>query len=193
MGNLKTGLTKGAALAAALGMLIGAPAALASPKHKPKHHDRYDSWDYARVVDVEPIYRDVRVREPREICTEEPVTERVVHRGRAHPGAVLFGAVVGGVIGHQFGGGRGQDVATAAGAVIGANHAAGRTYRDGRVTERTIYETRCETVREARYGSRIEGYDVAYRYNGRLFHTRTDEHPGSRIRVRVDAEPRHHD
>ncbi|HUR40105.1 MAG TPA: glycine zipper 2TM domain-containing protein [Verrucomicrobiae bacterium] len=188
MGNPRTGLTKSTALAAALGMLIGAPAALASPRHK--HHDRYDHWDYARVVDVDPIYRDVRVREPREVCTEEPVTERVVHRGHAHPGAMLFGAVVGGVIGHQFGGGRGQDVATAAGAVIGASHAANRTDRGDRVTERTVYETRCERVHETRYVSRIEGYDVTYRYNGRLFYTRTDEHPGSRIRVRVDAEPR---
>ena len=33
----------------------------------------------------------------------------------------LFGAILGGVIGHQIGDGRGQDVATAAGAVIGAS------------------------------------------------------------------------
>lgn len=196
MGNRKSVLTKGVALATALGMLIGAPAALASSKYKHKHHeyhhkhhDHHDRWDYARVVDVDPIYRGVRVRHPREVCTEEPVTERVVHRGHPNPGAVLLGAVVGGVIGHQFGGGHGQDVATAAGAVIGANHAANRSSHGSHVTERTVYETRCETVRETRHVSRIDGYDVTYRYNGRLFHTRTEEHPGSRIRVRVDVEP----
>lgn len=178
-------LTRSAALATALGLLISAPSAFA-------HNDRgryhgHDRWVYAKVVDVDPIYRDVRVRETREVCREEPVTERVVHRGRADPGAVLVGAVIGGVIGHQFGGGRGQDVATAAGAVIGANHAANRTYRDGHVTERTVYETRCETVRPFRYERELTGYDVTYKYAGRLYHTRTDEHPGSRIRVRVDV------
>jgi len=173
-----TQLTKSAALATALGLLISAPAAFAK-------HDR--EWVYAKVVRAEPVYRDVRVREPREVCREEPVTERVVHRGRADPGAVLFGAMVGGVIGHQFGGGHGKDVATAAGAVIGANHAAAHTYRDGYVTERTVYETRCERVRHVRYERVLDGYDVTYKYHGRLYHTFTEHDPGSRIRVRVDV------
>jgi uncharacterized protein YcfJ len=133
------------------------------------------------------VYEPVRVRAPREVCTEEPVTERVVHRGSADPGAVLFGAVLGGVVGHQFGGGSGKDVATAAGALIGANHAAQHTYRDGHVTERTVYETRCETVHKARYEQVLDGYNVTYRYHGRLYHTFTERHPGSRIRVRVDV------
>ena len=157
-------LKKSLALAAALsGLMLSAPAAA---RHD---HDRDRGWDYARVVRAEPIYREVRVREPREVCREEPVTERVVERGRSDPGAVLFGAMVGGVIGHQFGGGHGQDVATAAGALIGANHAAQHTYRDGRVVERTVYETRCERVRHVRYERRLDGYDVTYKYRGRLY------------------------
>jgi uncharacterized protein YcfJ len=134
-----------------------------------------------------PVYREVRVREPREVCREEPVTERTVYRGHSDPGAVLFGAMVGGVIGHQFGGGSGSDVATAAGALIGANHAAAHTYRSGRVVERTVYETRCERVREARYERVLDGYDVTYRLHGRTYHTFTEHHPGPRIRVRVDV------
>ena len=180
-------LTRSAALATALGLLISAPGAFAHSDRGHRHDHRHHEWVHAKVVDVDPIYRDVRVREAREVCREEPVTERVVHRGRADPAAVLVGAVIGGVIGHQFGGGRGQDVATAAGAVIGANHAASRTYRDGHVTERTTYETRCETIRPVRYERELTGYDVTYKYAGRLYHTRTSEHPGSRIRVRVDV------
>ena len=177
-------LTQSAALATALGLLISAPGAFAHSGYRGHDHGR---WAYARVVDVDPIYREVRVREPRQVCHEEPVTERVVHRGGADPGAVLVGAVIGGVIGHQFGGGHGQDAATAAGAVIGASHAAHRTSRGDRVTERTVYETRCETVRPVRYEREISAYDVTYKYQGRLYHTRTAEHPGSRIRVRVDV------
>lgn len=186
MGKLtKRSFTRGTAVATALcGLLLSAPAAWAGHDHG-RNRDR--GWDYARVVRADPVYREVRVREPREVCREEPVTERTVHGGRPDPGAVLFGAVIGGVIGHQFGGGHGQDAATAAGAVIGANHAANHSYRNGRVVERTVYETRCETVRHARYEQRLDGYDVTYKYRGRLYHTFSEEHPGSRIRVRVDV------
>lgn len=177
-------LTKSAALATALGLLISAPSAFAGHDRDRGHRG---NWDYAKVVRAEPVYRTIRTRAPREVCTEEPVTERVVHRGHADPGAVLFGAMVGGVIGHQFGGGHGRDAATAAGAVIGASHAANHTYRDGRVTERTVYETRCETVRHVSHDRVLEGYDVTYKYRGRLYHTFSESHPGSRIRVRVDV------
>jgi uncharacterized protein YcfJ len=36
---------------------------------------------------------------------------------------------------------------------------------------------------------RVVGYDVTYEYMGRQFVTRTDYHPGDRIRVRVDVRP----
>jgi len=183
MFNLKKmGLTKGTALATAVcGLLISAAPAYAD-------HDDY-GWAYAKVVRAEPIYREVRVREAREVCEEVPVVERTTYRGGADPGAVLVGAVIGGVIGHQFGGGSGKDAATAAGAFIGASHAAENSYRGRRVVEREVYETRCETVRPVRYEEVVTGYDVTYRYQGRLYHTRTHDHPGKRIQVRVDVRP----
>ena len=36
---------------------------------------------------------------------------------------------------------------------------------------------------------RVAGYDVTYEYAGRQFTTRTNYHPGDRIRVRVDVRP----
>ena len=172
-------LTKGTALATALcGLLISAPAAYAG-------HDEDQGHEYAKVVRAEPIYREVRVSAPRRVCSEEPVTTRTVYSGAPDPGAVVLGAVIGGVIGHQFGGGHGRDAATAAGALIGANHVASQGGR--RVVERETYETRCETVRDARYEDELAGYDVTYRYHGRLYHTRTRHDPGSRIRVQVDV------
>lgn len=178
-----TKLTIRTALATALcGLLISAPAAYA-------YHDDEPVWAYAKVVRAEPIYREVRVREAREVCEEVPVVERTTYRGSPDPGAVLVGAVIGGVIGHQFGRGHGKDAATAAGVFIGANHAAQNSYQGRRVVEREVYETRCETVRPVRYEERVEGYDVTYRYQGRLYHTRTNYPPGKRIRVRVDVTP----
>lgn len=179
----KNGLTLKTALATAVcGLLISTSPAQA-------RHDDGAVWTYAKVVDVDPIYREVRIREPRQVCEDVPVVERTHYRGGPDPGSVLVGAVIGGVIGHQFGGGRGNDVATAAGAVIGASEGAQRSSRGSRVVEREVIETRCETVREARYASRIEGYDVTYRYHGRLYHTQTRYDPGRRIRVRVDVTP----
>jgi len=109
--------------------------------------------------------------------------------GRSTGAGAVVGGIVGGVLGHQIGSGRGNDAATAAGALIGANHAAANSYRSGRVVEREVIETRCETVRDARYESRLEGYDVTYRYQGRLYQTRTNYDPGKRIRVRVEVTP----
>jgi outer membrane lipoprotein SlyB len=52
------------------------------------------------------------------------------------------GALVGGVIGHQFGGGRGQDVATVLGALLGAgvghSYGSGQSYREWRLVELMI-------------------------------------------------------
>ena len=47
----------------------------------------------------------------------EPVVQE---RSRANVPGAIVGALLGGVLGHQVGGGRGQDIATAGGAVAGA-------------------------------------------------------------------------
>ncbi|WP_428772805.1 glycine zipper 2TM domain-containing protein [Vibrio sp.] len=50
----------------------------------------------------------------------------------------LLGAVVGGVIGHQFGGGRGREVATAVGAIAGATVAHNRANQQYKVEYRLV-------------------------------------------------------
>lgn len=155
-----------------------------------KKHDRedfYDYGEYAKVISARPIYQQVRVSAPRQECREE----RVVYREpsyRNNDGAALFGAILGGVAGHQFGGGSGKSVATAAGALIGASVASNRS-SVSRHTERVAYEQHCNTYDDYYTEDRIEGYDVTYRYNGRTYHTRTPYDPGSRIQVRVDVSP----
>ena len=49
---------------------------------------------------------------------------------------------------------------------------------------------RADAYREEAYRDAqddVIGYDVTYRYGGREYTTRTDHHPGDRIRVRVDV------
>ena len=76
-------------------------------------------YAYARVTDVQPIVRVVEVTTPREACWDEPVRYQAHGRGghRSFTPAVL-GGILGGVVGNQFGGGRGQDVMTIAGAFL---------------------------------------------------------------------------
>lgn len=62
-----------------------------------------------------------------------------------HPvAAPVIGAVAGGVIGHQFGGGRGNDVATVAGAAGGAY--AGKKYNDNKTEDSESSRKVCHPV-----------------------------------------------
>jgi uncharacterized protein YcfJ len=171
--------------------LVLATAALATAPLVQAHDDDNDGVEYAQVVSADPVEHLVRVNDDGDECREEPVTERVVYPRRYYnPGAPILGAIIGGVIGHQFGGGVGRDVATAAGAVIGANAGAEHSgYYDGQVVERTRYESVCRPGYRTHLERQVVGYEVAYRWHGHVYHTRTRQDPGSQIRVRVAAEP----
>lgn len=174
-------------LSLAAAMLVAAPAAIAGKGPR-------SDVEYARVVSTTPIYRSMRISEPRQECWDE----RVVYHDHGRDdywfdngtAGAFIGAIAGGVTGHQFGKGRGKDAATALGAVIGAG--VGQRValeRSAPRYERVVYEQRCRTVHDSRYEQRLEAYDVTYRYNGRLYHTRMAHHPGERIPVHVDVRP----
>lgn len=150
-------------------------------------------YDYARVISSEPIVRYVTVKTPVRECWQD--TEYyTVDRPVPGSGASTFvGALVGGVIGHQFGSGRGNDAATVAGTLIGAaigNESAKRRY--GAPYETVEYSrpvTRCETRLTSHREERIDGYRVVYRYHGQKYETRMPYDPGREIRIRVDIRP----
>lgn len=70
------------------------------------------------------------------------ITEKELIEDRSSGWKTFGGAVLGGVIGHQFGGGSGQDVATVLGAIIGAgvaNQASSQNhYQEYRLIEMMI-------------------------------------------------------
>ena len=71
--------------------------------------------------------------------------QQVVTKKGDHPiAAPVLGAVAGGVIGHQIGGGRGQDIATGAGAVGGA--AVGKHYNDKNAREEVTTRRVCTPI-----------------------------------------------
>ena len=148
-------------------------------------------YDYAKVISVKPIVRYVSVTTPVKECWQDTEYYTVRHRAPGAAGSTLFGAIVGGVVGHQFGSGRGNDAATVAGTLLGAAIANDAVNRNGGSYETTHSRPvrRCETQYREHKEKRIDGYDVLYRYRGQKYATRMPNDPGDRIRIRVDIRP----
>jgi uncharacterized protein YcfJ len=197
-------------VAAAVGAALVAQSALADHgRHRgwERQNRGYSDTDYARVVDVQPITRRIRVTEPRRECFEEtrydaPRHEDSRSRGAPRPaaGSMILGGILGAAVGNQIGGGDGRRAATVAGALIGTalghDAAARRDYRDGRYYDTRVDEPpraytveRCDVRYQESWEERVEGYRVAYEYHGRRYETRLPYDPGERVRVRVDVFP----
>ncbi|KAF1713017.1 glycine zipper 2TM domain-containing protein [Pseudoxanthomonas sacheonensis] len=114
--------------------------------------------------------------------------------------ATVIGGIAGAVLGSKIGDGSGRYVGTAVGSMVGGM--AGRSIYDSSQRNRQ-YQRRgtvrvCDPVpvtsRDGYYGDgygddeSLNGYDVTYEYANRTYHTRTNYHPGDRIRVRVDVQ-----
>lgn len=174
---------------------LAATQAAAGSRHDDNGYRADRGYEYAKVLAAEPIYRSVRIEEPRRECWDEQVVyedrrdDYWMSNGAA--GAIV-GAIAGGVAGHQFGKGRGKDAATAVGAIIGAGvgqRVAIQNSRPYERAQRVSYEERCRTVSAYRTEQRVEGYDVTYRYGGRMYHTTLPYDPGERLAVDVDVRP----
>ena len=142
-------------------------------------------YDYAKVVSSRPIVRYVTVNTPVRECWQETEYYSGYESRPGAPARTLAGAIIGGVVGHQFGSGRGKDAATVAGSMIGAaiGHGPVRRVDYSRPVER------CATRYERRQEQRIDGYEVVYRYKGQKYSTRMPYDPGTKIKVRVDIRP----
>lgn len=185
-----------------LGVVFGsvavAPVALAGEKHG----YRYDRasyvrngpvYDYARVVNVEPIVRQVRVETPQRECWTEDQYHEPSQARTGLAGPMILGGIIGGVIGSRFGDGDGRRAATLAGTLIGSSigHDVGarRQATSAPPETRITSVERCGVRYTESYEERIEGYDVEYEYCGQRHHTRLPYDPGDRMRIRVAVSP----
>ena len=150
----------------------------------------YDSENHiyeAKVVSANPVYRTVTVNNPKQQCWEEAVHVPAKNYDSKTP--EILGAIVGAGVGRLFGSGRGQDVATVAGAVLGGSIGRDQKNKHRRHSGEVRYEQRCKVVDEFRSEERFEGYDVTYEYNGILYKTQTQHDPGETIKVSVNVTP----
>jgi uncharacterized protein YcfJ len=135
---------------------------------------------YAEVLDVVPVKKSWST--PREVCEQVTKVHEVPQQDPDRVTGKLLGAVIGGVVGHQFGDGRGKDAATAGGAILGGM-IGDKVQRDRQQAKRyTTTENHCYSVNETQ--EKIIGYDVSYRYDGRVEVIRLGYQPETRVPVR---------
>ena len=144
--------------------------------------NRYNDVQYGRVVEVEPIYQWVNIPQDRQVCERirRPHNNHNQQR-RERVGSTILGGIIGGAIGNKFGRGSGRDASTALGILVGASIGSAKADRHGQ-------RSRCYVETDYHEEQRFMGYDVTYEYNGDLYYTQMQEHPGDRIRLRVDVE-----
>lgn len=134
---------------------------------------------YAKVVSVDPVRQTVNT--PKQVCHDEVVNTTTPPKDQHQIAGTAIGAVVGGVLGNQVGGGKGRTLATVAGAIGGGY--AGKKIEESRQHANTTstVERRCTTVTNST--TKIVGYDVRYEYNGVTRTVRMDHDPGDRVQV----------
>ena len=152
-----------------------------------KHQSRGVVYDYAKVLEVQPLVKRVKLTTPTRECWDETVVESVPRR-QSNPGGAIIGVLIGGAIGHQFGSGHGKDAMTMAGIAVGSVIGSGAGSAASSQTVSYQVE-RCEVRNRVSYQERINGYSVTYKYQGRVYNTRMPYDPGKRLKVRVDVSP----
>lgn len=154
-----------------------APAPVADPAYRRRDNERLYE---ANVTSVRAV-----VGPPEQRCWVErgQVAE---DRGNANVPAAIAGALIGGILGHQIGGGGGKDLATAGGAVAGAV-VGSRIGRDGSSQAPTQDVQRCTSTPSQ---ARPQFWDVTYNFRGQEHRVQMTSAPGATVTVNRQGEPR---
>ena len=139
--------------------------------------------EFAQVLNVQPAY--TQVAKVDEVCSDVEVTHQEPVRDERRIGGTAAGAIIGGLLGNQVGGGNGKKAATVVGAIVGG--IAGNKIQERNQANRTYttMETQCEQV--TNYVDEVIGYDVTYTIGDQQGEIRMDQQPGETIPL-VDGE-----
>jgi uncharacterized protein YcfJ len=134
----------------------------------------------AEVISSKAITKTIKT--PRQDCHDEQVTRTKPPKDTNRLAGTGLGAVVGGLLGHEVGGGSGKVLATVAGAAAGG-------YAGNKIEEKvqkgdtyTTTEQRCVTAYDT--SQEPNGYEVTYELNGKRHRVRMDHDPGKSIPVK---------
>lgn len=117
--------------------------------------------DYARVLNVEPVYETLRATRTERVC-DSPAQDRSPPKAEEGRLTRMWDSVKG-----VFGGGDDKPRPAAAPSV----------------------PPRCRTVLVGREFQRPIAYDVDYMYKGMKYRSRLAEDPGTRLRIRISVTP----
>lgn len=160
--------------------IAAAPEPLAAPTYEYRRRPNERVYE-APITSVRAV-----VGPPNQRCWMERQQVQAAPQGQSNVGGLLLGGLIGGVLGHQVGGGSGKDLATVAGAVggavVGNQIAGGATVGPvGRDVQR------CETTQSATPAY----WDVTYNYRGAEHHVQMSAPPaGNTIFVNANGLPR---
>ncbi|HWR75785.1 MAG TPA: glycine zipper 2TM domain-containing protein [Thiobacillus sp.] len=165
--SMLTGVVLGAIAVTAIGGVAGYKALNPEP-------------EFADVLAVKPVTETTKT--PKQVCNKVTVNEQAPVKDTNRIAGTAIGAVAGGLLGHQIGGGTGRTLATVGGAAAGgyAGNQVQKNLQEKDTVSRT--ETRCKTVYESH--TQTVGYDVRYRLGKEEGQVRMDHQPGSRIPVK---------
>ncbi|PVE44678.1 glycine zipper 2TM domain-containing protein [Limnohabitans planktonicus] len=129
--------------------------------------------EVGQVISRTAVYQQVTV--PRQTCSQAQV---IVQNPSSGAGA-LMGAIAGGAVGSQIGGGSGQALATMVG-FIGGAVMGDKIENPGSQLQN---QTTCSTHNV--YENRLVGYNVVYEYAGKQYSVQLPQDPGPTIQVQV--------
>ncbi|MCK5666941.1 MAG: glycine zipper 2TM domain-containing protein [Thiotrichaceae bacterium] len=133
--------------------------------------------EFAQVSNIEELTETINT--PREVCEDVPITRKAAVKDKHKIAGSALGAVVGGLLGNQVGGGSGKKIATIAGAAAGGY--AGNQVQ-GNMQDNDTYTTterRCHTVTDSH--QKIIAYKVTYSIGEEVSTIRMDKKPENRI------------
>jgi uncharacterized protein YcfJ len=129
--------------------------------------------EIGQVISREAVYQQIAV--PRQTCSQMPVAVQNPTSG----GGALMGAIAGGTVGSQIGGGSGQALATMIG-VVGGSIMGDRIENPGTQVQN---QTTCTTQNIME--NRLVGYNVVYEYAGKQHSVQLPQDPGPTIQLQV--------
>lgn len=170
-----------------LATLIAAiPLAQANPNRYAGNFDNFIVK--AKVINVVPIFKYVTINTPTERCYKERVSNTDYHDGN-RGGRMLLGGLIGGVIGNNIGHGKSRKTRAVVGALVGSQIGSSIADKNAYTERHTGYQQRCNTQNVSETRKQVEGYNVSYKFRGRVFTTRMPYDPGHKITLNVNVSP----
>jgi len=127
-----------------------------------------------RVISSTPVIQQVAV--PRQVCTNA----QVATQGQKSGAGALMGAIAGGTVGNNVGGGSGRTAATMLGVLGGA--ILGDKVEGAPAPEVRTVQT---CTNQVFYENRTTGYHVVYEFAGKQYTVQMPTDPGPTVRLQI--------